>query len=87
VKEMSNSYPKYEKYEKYKESKKPGIGERIKGLYSDVKRVLKIANKPDRKEYMMTFKICIIGLVILGALSYVLQLIFQVLGDVLNWAS
>ena len=84
---MSNSYPKYEKYEKYKESTKPGIGERIKGFYSDVKRVLKIANKPDRKEYFMTFKICIIGLVILGALSYVLQLIFSVIGDVLNWSS
>ena len=82
---MSNSYPKYEKYDKYKQDQNPGIGERIKSFYSDVKRVLKIANKPDRKEYFMTFKICAIGIVILGALSYVLQLIFSVIGEVLAW--
>ena len=82
---MSNSYPKYEKYDKYNQDQKPGIGERIKSFYSDVKRVLKIANKPDRKEYFMTFKICAIGIVILGALSYVLQLIFSVIGEVLAW--
>jgi len=81
---MSN-YPRYAKYDKYKESKKPSIYERIKGFFKDTKRVLKIANKPDRKEYFLTFKICAIGLVILGALSYVLQLIFSVIGEVLSW--
>ena len=80
-----SDYPKYAKYDKYNQAQKPGIGERIKGFYSDVKRVLKIANKPDRKEYFMTFKICAIGIVILGALSYVLQLIFSVIGEVLAW--
>ncbi len=84
---MSNSYPKYEKYDKYQQSKGPSIGEKIKIFYQDVKRVLKIANKPDRKEYFMTFKICAIGIVILGALSYVLQLIFAVLGEVLQWSN
>ena len=80
-----NNYPKYEKYDKYKQDKKPSIGQRINEFYSDTKRVLKIANKPDRKEYFMTFKICAIGLVILGALIYVLQLIFSVVGEVIQW--
>lgn len=81
---MSN-YPKYEKYDKYKQTQKPSLYERIKNGFSDTKRVLKIANKPDRKEYFLTFKICAIGLVILGALSYVLQLIFSVVGEAISW--
>jgi len=81
---MSN-YPKYEKYDKYKQTQKPSISERITGFFNDVTRVLKIANKPDRKEYFLTFKICAIGIVVLGALSYVLQLIFSVVGEAINW--
>ena len=81
---MSN-YPKYEKYDKYKQSQKPSISERLNNFFNDVTRVLKIANKPDRKEYFLTFKICAIGLVVLGALSYVLQLIFSVIGEAIKW--
>ena len=83
---MSNSsYPKYEKYDKYKQTQKPTIIERIMIGFNNTKRVLKIANKPDRKEYFLTFKICAIGIVILGALSYVLQLIFSVVGEAISW--
>ncbi|UCH72113.1 MAG: preprotein translocase subunit SecE [Thermoplasmatales archaeon] len=39
---------------------------------------MKIASKPKRKDYFLVFKICAIGVVILGALSYVIQLIFSV---------
>lgn len=39
---------------------------------------MKIANKPSRKDYFLVFKICAIGLLILGAVSYVIQLIFSV---------
>ena len=81
---MSN-YPRYTKYDKYKEGKKPSINERMLNFFQDVKRVLKIANKPNRSEYFLTFKICIIGLVVLGAVSYVIQLIFSVLGQILQW--
>jgi protein translocase SEC61 complex gamma subunit len=81
---MSN-YPKYEKYDKYKQTQKPSISERINNFFNDVMRVFKIANKPDRKEYFLTFKICAIGIVVLGAVSYVLQLIFSVVGEAINW--
>ncbi|MBD3341954.1 MAG: protein translocase SEC61 complex subunit gamma [Candidatus Lokiarchaeota archaeon] len=73
-----SSYPKYAKYEKYKEKKKPGLYQRFKTFLKNAKRVLKIANKPGRKEYLLVFKICGIGLVVLGVLSYVIQLIFSV---------
>ena len=74
---MSN-YPKYEKYSKLDQTKKPSYYERIKSFYQNSKRILKIANKPNRKDYFLVFKICGIGLLILGAISYVIQLIFSV---------
>ena len=73
------SYPKYDKYAKYKgKKKKPGLWIRITDFFKNAKRILKIANKPNRKEYWMVFKICAIGMIILGLLSYVIQLIFSV---------
>jgi len=72
---VTENYPKYSKYQK---KKKESYYERLKKFYKNSKRILKIANKPNRKEYFTIFKICAIGLVILGALSYVIQLIFSV---------
>ena len=79
---MSN-YPKYEKYAKYQKQKKPSYPERFKEFIQSTKRVLKIATKPSRKEYLLVFKICTIGIVVLGLVSYVLQLIFSIIGAVL----
>ncbi|TXT61540.1 MAG: hypothetical protein BAJALOKI3v1_770022 [Promethearchaeota archaeon] len=76
---MSNRYPKYEKYGTKKKEEKGSVYERFINLIRSIQRVLKTANKPGRSEYMMTFKIVIIGLLILGALSYVIQLILTII--------
>jgi len=73
-----SSYPKYEKYSKIDQKKKPGLYERFTIFLQNAKRILKIANKPNRKDYFLVFKICGIGILILGALSFVIQLIFSV---------
>ena len=80
---MSN-YPRYEKYSKNNKSKKLTIYERIGLFLQNTKRIIKIANKPDRKEYLLIFKICAIGLLVLGALSYVIQLIWTVINTILQ---
>ena len=72
---MSTKYPKYDNY---KQKKKPSIYDKLSDFYRNSKRILKIANKPNRKEYFLVFKICGIGLIVLGVLSYVIQLIFSV---------
>jgi protein transport protein SEC61 subunit gamma-like protein len=72
---MSTKYPKYENY---KQKKKPSTYDKLSDFYRNSKRILKIANKPNRKEYFLVFKICGIGLIVLGVLSYVIQLIFSV---------
>ncbi|MFX1530348.1 MAG: protein translocase SEC61 complex subunit gamma [Promethearchaeota archaeon] len=73
-----SSYPKYEKYSKLDQKKKPGLYERLSLFYQNAKRILKIANKPNRKDYFLVFKICGIGILLLGAVSFVIQLIFNV---------
>ena len=73
-----SSYPKYDKYSKYQSKQKPGRYQRFTQFLKNAKRILKTANKPSRKEYWLIFKICGIGIVILGVLSYVIQLIFSV---------
>lgn len=75
---MSKQYPKYDKYSKYARKKKPGMYKRFTKFLKNSKRIMKIANKPSRKEYFLIFKICGVGIVILGALSYVIQLVFSV---------
>ena len=73
-----SQYPKYEKYTKSEKQKKPGLYEKLVIFFQNTRRIMKIASKPKRKDYFLVFKICAIGVVILGALSYVIQLIFSV---------
>ena len=80
---MSN-YPGYEKYSKYNKSKKLSIYERLGLFFQNTKRIIKIANKPDRKEYLLIFKICAIGLLVLGAISYVIQLLWTFINIILG---
>jgi protein transport protein SEC61 subunit gamma-like protein len=73
-----SNYPKYDKYSRLESKKKPNLYERLALFFKNSKRIIKVSNKPDRKNYFLVFKICAIGLVLLGAISYVLQLIFSV---------
>jgi len=81
---VSNSYPKYEKYSTYDKKKKLSLYERIGIFFQNTKRIIKIANKPTRKDYFTIFKICLIGLALLGAVSFAIQLIFTIVNDVFN---
>lgn len=74
---MSKRYPKYEKYQS--DTDKPGYWQRIKNFWRDARRIVKVANKPSTQEYWLVFKICAIGMVVLGVLSYVIQLLFTML--------
>jgi len=81
---VSKNYPKYDKYSEYDRKKKPSLYERMVIFIQNTKRIIKIANKPTRKEYFTIFKICAIGLALLGAVSYVIQLIFTVINTTLG---
>ena len=81
---MSNNYPKYAKYEQYEKGKKLSLWERFGVFFRNARRIMKIANKPGRKDYFLVFKICAIGILVLGVLSYVIQLIWTMLNAVLE---
>ena len=81
---MSNNYPRYEKYAKYEKGKKLTLYERIGVFFQNTRRIMKIANKPSRKDYFLVFKICAIGMLVLGVLSYVIQLIWTFVNFVLG---
>lgn len=66
------------KYETSPTSEK-SIKSRLKRFFQNTKRIIKVASKPSKKDYWLVTKICLIGIAVLGALSYVVQLIASVI--------
>ncbi len=52
---------------------------KIQKFWLNTRRILTIATKPTRKEYWTMMKICLIGMAIIGGLSYIVQLITSVI--------
>ena len=50
---------------------------RIEKFWMETKRIFQTGRKPTRKEYGLTVKISLIGLGIIGGLSYIIQMIAQ----------
>jgi protein translocase SEC61 complex gamma subunit len=58
---------------------------KLQRFWLNTKRIFKISTKPTRKEFGNMIKICLIGLGVIGLLSYIFQLISQVLSDAEFW--
>jgi protein translocase SEC61 complex gamma subunit len=52
----------------------------IKGKLSEWRRILQIARKPDRDEFVMSSKICVLGIVVIGTVGFAMFLAFSFLG-------
>ena len=46
----------------------------------DSKRVLKVARKPDRKEYVDLAKVAALGVVVVGGIGYIIVLLGSLIG-------
>ena len=79
-----NQYPGYDKYTRYEKGNNLTLYERMGVFFQNTRRIIKIANKPSRKDYFLVFKICAIGILILGVLSYVIQLIWTIVNSFLG---
>ncbi len=42
-------------------------------------RVLKVSSKPKKREFLLTAKICALGIVILGIIGFIVYAIFEML--------
>ncbi len=52
----------------------------IKGKLLEWKRILQVARKPDRDEFVLSSKICTLGVVVIGVIGFVMFLAFAFLG-------
>lgn len=55
------------------------VQERFNKFIKDSKRVLKVARKPDAKEYTEFAKITALGILIIGVIGFVIVLIGQLI--------
>ena len=56
------------------------VQERFNKFIKDSKRVLKVARKPDTKEYMELAKISAIGVAIIGVVGFIIVLLGSLIG-------
>ena len=56
------------------------LRERFDKFIKDSKRVLKVSRKPDMPEYLELAKVTSIGVLIIGAVGFVIVLIGQAIG-------
>lgn len=54
--------------------------EKLEKIWKDCKRVLKVSRKPDGEEYVQFSKITALGIVVIGAIGFVIVLISQLIG-------
>jgi len=46
---------------------------------TDISRVWKVTRKPTKKEYFLTFKVVLIGFLIIGFIGFVVEILWQLL--------
>jgi len=56
--------------------KKPGLGNKIKEKLKQYRRVLSVARKPDKEEFLLSSKITGAGIIFLGLIGFVIFLIY-----------
>lgn len=61
------------------EEQKPGLKTKLKSGAKEYKRVLKITKKPTRDEFKTIVKISGIGILAIGFIGFIIQMIYQVL--------
>ena len=59
------------------------ILQRWEKFWIETKRIFQTGRKPTKKEYGLTVKISLIGLGIIGGLSYIIQIIAQAITNAL----
>ncbi|MCD6495962.1 MAG: protein translocase SEC61 complex subunit gamma [Candidatus Aenigmarchaeota archaeon] len=52
----------------------------IKSKITEWKRILQVARKPGKDEYLSSTRICVIGIVVIGIIGFAIFLLFAFLG-------
>jgi protein transport protein SEC61 subunit gamma-like protein len=62
--------------QKAEKPKKPGIFGRLKNTFANYKRVVDIARKPEREEFISSAKITGTGIALIGAIGFIIFLLY-----------
>ena len=52
----------------------------IKSKILEWKRILQVARKPSRDEFVLSTKICTLGIVVIGVIGFAMYLAFAIIG-------
>jgi len=61
------------------EEQKPSLMQKIKSFLYQCKIVLRVTKKPTKQEFYTVLKVSAIGMVIIGAIGFIVQIIKQLL--------
>ena len=61
------------------EFKKPTLWGKIKRFFTESRRVLKITRKPNFQEFSIIVKISGIGILIIGIIGFIIQVVWQLI--------
>jgi protein transport protein SEC61 subunit gamma-like protein len=62
--------------------KKPGLFGKIRDKLKQYKRVLSVAHKPDREDFIHSSRITGIGIVFLGAIGFIIFLLYYLIQSI-----
>jgi protein translocase SEC61 complex gamma subunit len=54
------------------------MSKRVAEFYENTKRIVQLSQRPSRKEIWMQFKLSMLGLLVVGAVGYIIRLIMTV---------
>lgn len=60
------------------EDSTPDVMNKFQTFMLNTKRIFAIATKPSRKEYMQAFKICSVAILVVGLISFIIQVIASI---------
>lgn len=52
----------------------------MRNWLTSANRLLRSASKPDRTEFWLLFRVCLLGVVILGAIGFLIRFLFALVG-------
>ena len=68
-----------EQINKSEDVKKPGLGSKIKEKLKQYKRVLSVARKPDKEEFLLSARITGAGIIFLGLIGFIIFLVYYLI--------
>ena len=68
-----------EKINKSEDVKKPVLGSKIKEKLKQYKRVLSVARKPDKEEFLLSARITGAGIIFLGLIGFIIFLVYYLI--------